>query len=61
VPPGEYELEAWHEGSARPTRTKITVGLEGTRGVAVKLAGGRKRPTLVPDKYGKPRQAQLGY
>jgi plastocyanin len=61
VPSGEYELEAWHEGSSKPTRMKVTVGEESLRGLGVRVAGDRKPPTSVPDKYGKARQVQLGY
>jgi plastocyanin len=61
VPPGDYELEAWHEGSSRPSQMKISVGNESLRNVVVRVAGDRKTPTSVPDKYGKARQVQLGY
>ncbi len=61
VPPGEYVLEAWHESSSGNAQTKIAVGRDGLRGVEVQLAGNRRAPAFVPDKYGKPRQAQLGY
>ena len=60
VPPGEYEVEAWHEFASKPTRQKLTVGREGAK---VQLAVGADRvpSAFVPDKYGKPRQTQLGY
>jgi plastocyanin len=61
VPPGEYDLEAWHEGSSKPVQMKITVDADGTRRLAVRVAGDRKPPSSVPDKYGKARQVQLGY
>jgi plastocyanin len=61
VPPGEYVLEAWHESASTLARAKVAVGAEGARGVQVKIGGDKKRPNFVPDKYGKPRQAQLGY
>jgi plastocyanin len=61
VPPGEYDLEAWHEGSSKPSHMKLSVGNESLRSVAVRVAGDRKAPTSVPDKYGKARQVQLGY
>jgi hypothetical protein len=61
VPPGEYELEAWHESAARTARSKLSVGADGVRGLAVAVGGDRRPSATVPDKYGKPRQAQLGY
>ena len=60
VPPGDYTLEAWHESASTPTRMKISVGADGSH-VAVKIGADRRAPSFVPDKYGKPRQAQLGY
>jgi plastocyanin len=61
VPPGQYDLESWHEGSSQIGRTRITVGADGLRGVAVRVSGDRRAPAAVPDKYGKDRQLQLGY
>ncbi|HEY0713633.1 MAG TPA: carboxypeptidase regulatory-like domain-containing protein, partial [Polyangia bacterium] len=61
VPAGAYDLEAWHEGSSQVARTRITVGVDGLRGLAVRLNADRRAPTSVPDKYGKDRQLQLGY
>jgi plastocyanin len=61
VPPGEYELETWHEASAKPWKQNVTVGPDGVRGLAVKVAGDKTGPTQVPDKSGKPRQTHLGY
>jgi plastocyanin len=60
VPPGEYVLEAWHESASNITKSKVTVGPEGAR-VSVKIGADKRSPSFVPDKYGKPRQAQLGY
>jgi plastocyanin len=60
VPPGEYVLEAWHESASTVSRSKLTVGSDGAR-VAVKIGADKRAPSFVPDKYGKPRQAQLGY
>jgi plastocyanin len=59
VPPGEYLLEAWHEAAASPT--KQSVHLEGEAQVALTVGGDKASPGFVPDKYGKPRQVQLGY
>lgn len=61
VPPGEYDLEAWHEGASAPERSRLTVPTDGVRNLNVRLGSARKPPAFVPDKYGKPRQAQLGY
>ena len=61
VPPGEYEMETWHEASAKPWKQTVTVGPDGVRGLAVKVAGDKTGPTQVPDKSGKPRQTHLGY
>ena len=61
VPPGEYEMETWHEASAKPWKQTVTVGPDGVRGLAVNVAGDKSGPTQVPDKSGKPRQTHLGY
>jgi plastocyanin len=61
VPPGDYDLETWHEASSQILRQKITVGSDGLRGVAVRVSGDKRAPSTVPDKYGKDRQVQLGY
>jgi len=61
VPPGEYELAIWHETSSKDHHQKLTVGSDGVRGLSIKVAGDRRAPTFLPDKSGKPRQAQLGY
>lgn len=61
VPPGEYDLETWHEASLRSSQQRVVVGAEGARGVVVKVSGDKAAPTTVPDKSGKPRQAHLGY
>ena len=60
VPPGEYMLHAWHEGSARPSVQPVTV-TEGLLMVSASVTADAERPTFVPDKAGKPRQPQLGY
>ena len=66
VIPGDYEVEVWHENASQPTKVKATVGRDGslTRdGNPVELSvGGDKPQAAFPlDKYGKPRQTQLGY
>ena len=60
MPAGEDLLEAWHEMASNLTKQKITVGGDGAR-VSVKIGADKRHPGYVPDKYGKPRQAQLGY
>jgi plastocyanin len=61
VPPGEYEMETWHEGSAKTVRQRVTVGVNGLRGLAVRLGSDRRTPASLPDKEGKQRQVQLRY
>ncbi|HEY4183986.1 MAG TPA: hypothetical protein VGP07_02915 [Polyangia bacterium] len=61
VPPGEYDLETWHEASLKSSKQRVTVGPEGVHGLSIKVAGDKAAPTTVPDKSGKPRQAHLGY
>jgi plastocyanin len=61
VPPGEYEIEVWHEASSKNTHQRITVGADGVRGLALRIGGDRRPPAFVPDKSGKPRQSHLGY
>lgn len=59
VPPGDYVLEAWHESAAGTA--KLPVRLDADAKVTVTVGGDRAQPAFVPDKYGKPRQPQLGY
>jgi plastocyanin len=56
VPPGDYDLEAWHEAASQVSRMRIRVGNDGLRGVAVKVrtVGGNDRRD-TPDKTGQPR------
>jgi plastocyanin len=61
VPPGKYELSAWHEAASTITRKPITVGAEGARDLAVSVGGDKRPSPFVPDKYGHKRQPQLGY
>ena len=58
---GEYELQTWHEGSSKPTKQHVTVGGSPVRGLSIRLTGDKSLPSTVPDKSGRPRQAQLGY
>ncbi len=60
VPPGEYELEAWHESAAgRTVRQRLAVGVEGVRGLVVRMDGEGRAPAAAPDKLGKQGQVQL--
>ncbi len=61
VPPGRYELSAWHEAAAKVVKLAIQVREGGASGIAVKIPNDRVPLVVVPDKYGKPRQPQLGY
>ena len=61
VPPGEYELQVWHEAAAKPTVERLTVGAGGVHGLALRVGGDKRAPQFVPDKSGKPRQSHLGY
>jgi plastocyanin len=61
VPPGRYELSAWHEAASTITRKPLTVGSEGVRDLAVSVGGDKRPSPFVPDKYGHKRQPQLGY
>jgi plastocyanin len=61
VLPGRYELNAWHESSASVIKRIVKVGPDGASGLVVRIPGDRAPVVTVPDKYGKPRQAQLGY
>jgi plastocyanin len=61
VPPGEYEIEVWHESASKPTKQRLTVGADGVRGLELRVGGDRRPPAFVPDKSGKPRQSHLGY
>ncbi|HVZ88741.1 MAG TPA: hypothetical protein VHG72_17340 [Polyangia bacterium] len=61
VPPGKYDLTAWHEAASTVTHKTIAVGAEGARDVAVAVGGDKRPSPFVPDKYGHKRQPQLGY
>jgi plastocyanin len=60
VIPGRYQLSAWHESSAGLVKQTIKVGAEGASGIGVRVPVDRSPLVVVPDKYGKPRQSQLG-
>lgn len=61
VPPGRYDLSAWHEAASAVTHRTITVGPDGHRDLAIAVGGDRRPAPFVPDKYGHKRQPQLGY
>jgi plastocyanin len=61
VPPGEYELQVWHEAAAKPTVEHLTVGAGGVHGLALRVGGDKRAPQFLPDKSGKLRQSHLGY
>ncbi len=60
VPPGSYKLSVWHPRAAKPSERTVKVG-PGMEAVALTVDGDKPQPAFVPDKYGKPRQPQLGY
>lgn len=60
VPPGRWNVEVWHEASSKSTAATITVG-DGMAPLALAVGGDRQPAAFPPDKYGKPRQVQLGY
>ncbi|MFT3839833.1 MAG: hypothetical protein QM723_22795 [Myxococcaceae bacterium] len=60
VPPGKYKLSVWHPRSAKPSERVVHVGA-GMESLALTVDGDKPQPAFVPDKYGKPRQPQLGY
>ena len=61
VPPGEYELKAWHEAASKLTEQRVNVGPGGVRGLTVQVGGDKRAPQFLPDKSGKPRQSHIGY
>ncbi len=60
VPPGSYKLSVWHPRAARTAERTVKVS-PGMESVSVAVDGDKPQPAFVPDKYGKPRQPQLGY
>lgn len=61
LPPGTYEAIAWHESSSDVTRQTFEVAPAGVATLNLSVGGDKSRMKFVPDKYGKPRQVQLGY
>jgi plastocyanin len=60
VPPGNYEATLWHETASSPVKRKVTVGGE-SPALSFNIAADKRPNPFPPDKYGKPRQQQLGY
>jgi plastocyanin len=60
VPPGQWEVEVWHEWASQSTKQVVTVTPLMSE-VTLTVDGDRRAPAFVPDKSGKPRQPQLGY
>jgi plastocyanin len=60
VPAGNYKLSVWHPRSAKSSERVVRIG-PGMEPLALTVDGDKPQPAFVPDKYGKPRQPQLGY
>lgn len=60
VPPGEYQVNVWHEAASRTAETKVKL-TESSAPLSLSVDGDKGAPAFVPDKSGKPRQPQLGY
>jgi plastocyanin len=60
VPPGQYEVEVWHEWSTKSVKQIVRVNY-GMPELALSVDGEKLAPAFTPDKSGKPRQSQLGY
>jgi hypothetical protein len=60
VPPGDYDVEVWHENASEPARKSVTLS-ESETTISVAVGGDKRTNPFPPDKYGKPRQQQLGY
>lgn len=61
VPPGKYQLEAWNEAATKTSRQTVEIGPEGVRGLTITVGHDKQPARFVADKYGNPRQPQLGY
>lgn len=60
VPPGNYEVEVWHEWSSATVKQPLKVA-SAVNDLTLNVEGDRRAPAFVPDKAGKQRQPQLGY
>jgi len=60
VPPGQYEVEVWHEWSSVAVKQPLKVA-SAVNELSIAVDGDRRAPAFVPDKSGKQRQPQLGY
>ena len=59
VPPGDYEAAVWHESANATLKRKVTIA-DGAQ-LAFTVPADKRANPFPPDKYGKPRQQQLGY
>jgi plastocyanin len=60
VPPGDYKVEVWHEASTHDATGSVSVSAA-TAPLTLAVGEDRRPLAYPPDKYGKPRQTQLGY
>jgi plastocyanin len=60
VPPGNYEVEVWHEWSSVAVKQPLKVA-SAVNELTLAVDGDKRAPAFVPDKAGKQRQPQLGY
>lgn len=60
VPPGNYEVEVWHEWSSNVPKERLKVS-GAVNDFTIAVDGDKRAPAFVPDKSGKQRQPQLGY
>jgi len=61
IPPGRYDVSAWHEAASTITHRTVTVGPDGLHDLTLSVGGDKRPAPFVPDKYGHKRQPQLGY
>jgi hypothetical protein len=59
VPPGDYEAAVWHESASEPLKKKVSIAAG--KQLAFTVPADKRPNPFPPDKYGKPRQQQLGY
>ena len=60
IPPGQYEVEAWHENSSKTSKQQLAVTKDGAK-IALTVGSDRQPPAFPPNKYGQKRQTQLPY
>ncbi len=62
VPPGDYELEIWHEAAVEADdRARLPSAPTACAAWSSASAATSTRRQFLPDKSGKPRQSHLGY